>query len=107
MYLGSTDSSDESGQHGGVISARYRKVRSWVPGSYEIYARYYSQPQSTYRAHTMNGLGGYMTGFKGWSVGIAYALGKEILWDLEYYSLQDKVTGEDGKTIWTSITFGF
>lgn len=107
MYLRSNDSEDSGGQNGVVFTLQHDKVRDWVPGSFTTYAHYYIQPYSTYRSHTMNGLAGYMNGFTGWSIGCAYTIRPLVVWDLEYYSLQDKVTHERGNTIWTSITFGF
>ena len=55
----------------------------------------------------MNGLAGYMDGFKGYSVGAQYAIAKNIVFGLEYYDLKDKITNEKNRTIWTQVIFDF
>jgi len=112
MWLGSdadntNTTTDNSGKTGYVLSARYRKFKSWKPGSWSLYANYYNQPWTTYRNHTMNGLANSMTGFKGYGVGIEYAIAQEVVANLEYYKLEDKTVGDTGRTLWGSITYSF
>ncbi|MDD3396338.1 MAG: hypothetical protein PHQ45_03850 [Acidaminococcaceae bacterium] len=97
-YLGSTG-------FVGVLS--YRKLKSWRPGSYTLYARYYDQPYTTYRTHTMNGLADSMKGFRGYGVGLAYALFPEVVLTAEYYHLQDKFDDQWGNTLWSNVIYNF
>lgn len=107
MFLGSDKDQDGSGKNGGVISFKYRTAKSWKPGTYEIYGNYYSQPSATYRQHTMNGPGDSMGGFRGWMAGLSYVIFPEVTMNVEYYDLKDILTGEKGRTLWSSLTYNF
>lgn len=107
MWLGSDDNTDTTGKNGYVLSARYRTMKSWKPGSWSLYSKYYNQPWSTYRNHTMNGLGNSMHGFKGYVVGVEYAIAPEIAANIEYYKLTDKRQGDSVNTFWGAINYNF
>lgn len=107
MWLSSDDDTDTTGRNGYVLSSRYRTMKSWKPGSWSLYANYYNQPWSTYRNHTMNGLGNTLHGFKGYGVGIDYAMAQEMVLNLEYYKLTDKQEKDSGSTLWGSLSFYF
>ena len=105
MYLCSK-AGDESGS-GYVATVKYGRNRSWIPGTYEIFAKYYDQADSTYIAHTMTGLADYMQGFKGVGFGFAYTLMENVVYSIEYYDLKDKKTGLQGRTIWNHVAYYF
>lgn len=107
MYLRSDDSSDTTGKNGYVLSARYRTMKPWRAGSWSIYVNYYDQAWSTYRNHTMNGIGNSLRGFKGYGVGLEYALAPNVGSNLEYYKLKDKDLGDSGHTLWGSVSYYF
>ena len=92
---------------GYVLSFNYGNIREYRPGTYNIWAKYYSQPQYTYIAPTMNGVGGQMQGFRGYGIGVDYTLVKNIILGTEYYDLTDIVTGEKGQTWWTHVSYYF
>jgi len=107
MYLGAS-LKDSKGQHiGHVYSVDYGKLREYVPGSYSVFARYYNQPLGTYIEHSMNGLGNTMQGFRGCGLGMNYAVGKNIVFDLEYYDLADNVLEQKSNTWWSQLNYYF
>ncbi|CQR74891.1 outer membrane protein PgaA [Sporomusa ovata DSM 2662] len=107
MYLGSSLKDSKGNSDGYVLSLNYGDLRTYRPGTYSMFAKYYNQPQGTYIDHGMNGRGNSMQGLKGYGVGVSYALAKDLVAGVEYYDLADKVTGEKGKTIWTQLTHYF
>jgi tetratricopeptide (TPR) repeat protein len=107
MYLDSSLKDRKGNSDGYVLSLTYGDLRTYRPGTYSMFAKYYNQPQGTYIDHGMNGKGNSMQGLKGYGAGVSYALAKDLVAGVEYYDLSDKVTGEKGKTIWTQLTHYF
>lgn len=107
MYLRASEKDAHGDRDGYVLTLTHGRLKEWRAHTYDIYAKYYDQSANTYLAHTMNGLAGYMDGFKGYSVGAQYALAKNIVLGLEYYDLKDKITNEKNRTIWTQVIFDF
>lgn len=107
MLLASSEEGRDGGQVGIVGSVRYGRNRSWVPGTYEIFARYYNQPESTYIGHTMVGLADRMHGFKGYGVGLYYTLAPNLVYGLEYYDLKERSSNKNGRTIWNHVSYYF
>jgi hypothetical protein len=90
-----------------VTTLQYGKLATWEKGSYEVDLKYYRQPGGTYVAHTMTGLGGYMDGFRGPGAMWYYTLFPNVVLGVEYYNLEDLVTGEKGRTLWTQVSYYF
>ena len=107
MYLCSSRTSITGGAGGYVVTLKYGRNRSWVPGTYEIFAKYYSQPESTYISHTMVGLADYMRGFQGFGVGWYYTLAENIIYGIEYYDLEEKGSGKKGRSLWNHVSLFF
>ena len=107
MYLRASEQDAKGDRDGYVLTLTHGRLKEWRAHTYEIYAKYYDQSVHTYLAHTMNGLAGYMDGFKGYSIGTQYAVAKNIVFGLEYYDLKDKITDEKNRTIWTQFIFDF
>ena len=107
MYLRASQKDAKGDRDGYVLTLTHGRLKEWRAHTYDIYAKYYDQSVNTYLAHTMNGLAGYMDGFKGYSVGMQYAVAKNIVFGLEYYDLKDKITDEKNRTIWTQFIFDF
>lgn len=96
------DSGDGTGY---VFSLNYGDLKSWRPGTYSVFAKYYNQPRYTFIAHGMNGRGSVMdNGFKGYGVGISYTLAENMVAGTEYYRLSDKDDGSKGNTWWNYVT---
>lgn len=107
MYLAANQADGSGAKDGYVLSARYGKNMSWIPHTYEFDLKYYNQAGRTYINHTMNGLGSYMDGFSGWGAMFYYTLRENLLFSLQYFDLTNKTTDEDGRTLWTELTWGF
>ena len=107
MYLYSSVNDVNGESSGYIVTVKYGRNRSWVPGTYEIFAKYYDQADSTYIAHTMVGLADYMHGFKGFGVGMYYTLAENWLYGIEYYDLKAKGTGLRGRTLWNHVSYFF
>lgn len=109
MYLRSDLKDGKGNSSGYVLSLIYGEVKTYLPNTYSIYAKYYDQPKYTYIAHGMNGLGSTngMQGFKGYGVGVHYTLTDNLVGGVEYFNLTDKVSGERGKTLWSELTHYF
>lgn len=48
-----------------------------------------------------------MDGFSGWGAMFYYTLRENLLFSLQYFDLTNKTTDEDGRTLWTELTWGF
>ena len=107
MWLHSDKESVAGGKDGYVLTLKYGRNRSWRAGTYEVFAKYYNQPDSTYIAHTMVGLGDYMSGFKGYGVGTYYTLSENTVCGIEYYDLENKLDKRRARTLWAHVSFFF
>lgn len=96
---------DARGKNFGYVhSLNYGEIKTWRPGTYAFFARYYYQPRYTYIAPSMNGRGGWMQGFKGVGLGVYYTLAENLVAGLEYYNLRDITTNAKNYTWWGSLT---
>lgn len=108
MVLNSSLGDSKGNKTGYVFSLNYGEQKSWRPGTYSIFAKYYNQPLNTYIAHDMNGRGGAaMNGFRGYGVGVSYTLADNLVAGSEYYNLTDKISGEKGTSWWNQLTHYF
>lgn len=107
MYLDGGLKDSKGNSDGYVLSFNYGDLKSYRPGTYGLYAKYYNQARGTYISHGMNGKGNSMQGVKGYGVGLNYTVAKDLVAGVEYYDLADKITGEKGKTVWTQLTHYF
>ena len=112
MYLkGDADHKDlfgnDADDDGFVVSLGYKGAKAAVPGSWGLAAKYYDQGAMTYADHTMNGLADDMYGFKGYSLTANYTFAKNIVGQVEYYDLKDKVDDTKAKTLWSQVVFTF
>lgn len=89
---------------GYVLSFNYGDLKSWRPGTYGIFAKYYNQPRHTYIVHGMNGAGRGMQGFKGYGLGVDYTVAENFIAGIEYYDQTDKISGEKAETWWSRLT---
>lgn len=107
MVLGSSLKDGSGNNTGYVMGLHYGDLKTWRPGTYDIFTKYYNQPQGTYIAHGMNGAGSKMQGFKGYGLGMHYTLAENFVGGLEYYSLTDKMFGQQGDTWWSQLSYYF
>ncbi len=99
---------------GYVIGLTYKGAKAAKVGSYGVYAKYYDQGAGTYIHHGMNtdlanDFGKY--GFKGYMIGVNYALAKNIVAAVEYsdFDAKDNYSSSkpSDKTIWSEVVFTF
>ena len=101
-----SDAEFDDDKDGYVIGLNYKGAKASKPGTYGVFAKYYDQAKGTYVAHTMNGDPGTW-GFKGYLLGANYAFAKNIVGQIEYYDLEDKLLELDRRTLWTQLVFTF
>lgn len=104
MYLQSSLSDRAGNRSGYVVNLKNGELKTYRPGTYTVFAKYYNQPKNTYISHGMNGLANRMEGFKGYSLGVHRTVARNVVAGLEYYGLQDKITGSDGNTWWLFVS---
>ena len=95
---------------GYVIGLAYKGANRNKVGSWGAWATYYDQGAGTAIAHTMKtGDWGYFLGegFKGYNVGANVTLAKNMVYNLDYYDLEGKETGEDTKVLWSRLQINF
>jgi len=107
MVLHSSLKDSKGNNNGYVVGLKYGDLKTYRPGSYDVFVKYYNQPVGTYISHGMNGRGNSMEGFKGYGIGVNYTFAENFVAGLEHYNLVDKVTGEDGNTLWSYVTYYF
>ena len=107
MVLSSSEKDSKGNRSGYVFSLYHGDLKTWRPGTYTTFVKYYDQPRGTYIAHGMNGLAGKMQGFKGFGAGVRYTFAENFVGALEYYKLKDKVTDMPGDTWWLSMSYYF
>ena len=113
MYL-KGDADHRKGWHAGssdddgfVVALAYKGAKAAQPGTWGVTAKYYDQGAMTYADHTMNGLADDMYGFKGYGLFANYTFAKNIVGQVEYYDLKDKVDDTKAKTLWSQVIFTF
>ena len=116
MYLKGDDHGFDVDDDGYVATLSYKGAKAAKVGSWGLEAKYYDQGAPTYIDHTMNGVygdafgkadGNHGLGFKGYSVTANYTFAKNIVGQVEYYDLEDKVGNKDTDTLWAQVVFTF
>ena len=95
---------------GYVVGLSYKGANKAKVGSWGAWAKYYDQGVGTFVAHTMKtGDWGYFMkeGFKGYNVGVNYALAKNIVYNLDYFDLEGKESSDDTRVIWSRLQINF
>lgn len=108
MYLKSDR--EVAGEDAGyVFGVGYGGTKAEDVGSWGIWSKYYKQPAGVDIMHTMAAVHP-TTGFKGWCFGADYTIAKNMILDMEYYTLKDLQDGvQDSKynTLWTHVMILF
>ena len=108
MYLKGEDHDLDIDDDGFVVTASYKGAKAAKVGSWGLVAKYYDQGATTYADHTMNGKADKMLGFKGYSVAANYTFAKNIVGQVEWYDLEDKVASDvKSQTLWSQVVFTF
>ncbi|WP_293841328.1 S-layer homology domain-containing protein [uncultured Phascolarctobacterium sp.] len=104
---GVKDSVDTDGY---VVGLSYKGANKAKVGSWGAWANYYDQGVGTFVAHTIktSDWGYFMTeGFKGYNVGVNYALAKNLVYSVDYYDLEGKESDNDTRVIWSRLQINF
>ena len=114
MYLHSDVGSEElktgADTDGFVISASYKGAKASQQGSWGLWGKYYDQGAGTFVAHTMKSAdwSDFMNeGFKGYGVGVTYTLAKNMVYNLDYYDLEGKVSSQNSQVLWNRLQITF
>lgn len=105
---------------GWTIGLAYKGAKAAKANSYGIYGKYYDLGGGVVIDHGMNSdLGDNLNqgkikgqtagvhGFKGYMLGVNYAVAKNIVAAVEYYDLEAKRGGVDDQVIWSELVFTF
>ena len=111
-YLKGSEKNAAGKDDGYVVSLEYKGAEPAEKGSYGLWGRYFNQANTTYYAHTTDGVhdsfdNNAAGGFKGYGVGVNYAVAKNIVTTVQYFDLDAKIGDGNNKTIWTDVTFNF
>ena len=114
MYLkgdASYDDKDVDSKYdddGYVFGLTYKGVDAAEAGSYGLWAKYYNQGAQTYVAHTTDANVFVGEGFKGYGVGMDYAVAKNITVGVAYYDTESKVDDKkDDQILLGEVYFNF
>lgn len=111
-YLKGSEANEADKDNGFVVSMDFKGAEPAEKGSYGLWGRYFNQPNTTYYAHTTDGVhdsfdNNASGGFKGYAVGMNYTMTKNIVATVQYFDLDAKIGDENNKTLWTDVTFIF
>ena len=111
-YLKGSEKNTAGKDDGYVISLDYKGADPAEKGSYGLWGRYFNQANTTYYAHTTDGVhdsfdSNEAGGFKGYGVGVNYAVAKNVVTTVQYFDLDAKIGNDNNKTLWTDVTFSF
>ena len=91
---------------GYIVGLNYKGAEE--VGSYGVHAYYYDQPANAILSPTFD-LTSFMEegGYEGWSVGVDYAVAKNVLLCVNYYDTEAKVGNEKDESVFTELYFSF
>ena len=116
LYLhGKTKNVQNENKNGFTVQLAYKGADKSKPGTWGAHVKYYDQGDATYINHGYDAIasGNWLTpgGFKGFKVGVDYAVAKNMVANLWYYDLKGKnLAGQQGnkeKTILAQMVFTF
>jgi len=98
---------DRVSKDGYIVGLNYKGAGDEV-GSYGLHAFYYDQPVNAFISPTFD-LTNFAAegGYEGWSVGVDYAVAKNVLLCVNYYDTEAKATSSDDEVIYSELYFSF
>lgn len=110
------DDSNNGDSNGYVVGLSYKGAKASAPGSWGLYSKYSDRPLATYLEPTA--FAGYAEypatantaagdGYKGYEVGVNYALAKNIVAGVKYFDFDARNTDNDESTLWSEVVFSF
>jgi hypothetical protein len=86
-----------------IAGASFKK-----PGSFGFQAKYYYAPAGSNVAHTMVGAVPAITkGYKGYSLSASYTFAYNMMYNIQWFDLKDRMEGHKNKTLWNEIQLRF
>ncbi|WP_405379377.1 putative porin [Phascolarctobacterium sp.] len=94
---------------GYVATLAYKGADAATAGTWGLHATYFDQPVNAFLQPTTDAKWDFDngTGYKGWNVGMDYALAKNITLEVNYYDTEAKVGNDDDKSIFADVYFMF
>ena len=101
--------------NGFYVDLNYKGAQASKPGSWGIQLKYYHwgdgvtlQGAHGWNNFFYNGTGGW----QGYKIGVNYAVAKNMVAEVTYWDLKDRVAGDDGvkvksRTLWTALNVSF
>ena len=109
-YLHGSAANIDDNKSGYALGVTIGEVDAEKPGTMDFFVNYWDQPRSTFHAHGTDAavFDDANTGFKGWGVGVDYALMKNMVAKVAYYDTKEK-GGKERKDqrIWSDLTITF
>jgi hypothetical protein len=114
LYLhGKIKNVQDQNKNGFTVQLGYKGADKSKPGSWGVHVKYYDQGDTTYIAHGFDAMSAFAQpgGFKGWKLGVDYAVAKNMVANLWYYDLKGKnlgnLQGNKERTILAQMVFSF
>ena len=106
------ESEVDNADDGFVVALNYKKASAAKPGSWALWAKYYDQPQgtcvaATFEADDYSATSFATQDFKGYGVGVDYAIAKNIVAQVKYYDLEVGADEEAWETLYAQVNFSF
>lgn len=95
---------------GYVVGLAYKGANRNQIGSWGVWANYYDQGMGTFVAHNAKtGDWAFFNreGFKGYAVGGAVTLAKNMVYNVDYYDLEGKESEKETRVIWNRLQINF
>ena len=115
-FINESDDFGAMADDGYVVALNYKGAKAAKPGSWGAWAKYYDQPVGTWIAPTFeaddasadaNFVADMVGGFKGYGVGVDYAIAKNVVAQVKYYDLEAQEANEDRETVYAQVNFAF
>lgn len=95
---------------GFVSTLNYKESSYAKPGSFGVSLKYYQAAAGSAVVHTMTGAGAssfFTTGYKGYSIGVNYVIAKNMMLNITWYDLKDRVSNRKVDTLWSEMQLRF
>ena len=107
-YFDSNLEDNDKNDDGYVLALNYKGAKASQAGSWGLSAQYFDLAATTSVAPGFDADYDDENGYKGYAVGVNYALAKNIVAGVTYYDLKSKADSEAEKeTLWSQVVFSF
>ena len=107
-YFDSNLEDKDKNDDGYVLALNYKGAKASQAGSWGLSAQYFDLAATTSVAPGFDASYDKDNGYKGYAVGVNYALAKNIVAGVTYYDLKSKAESDaEGETLWSQVVFSF